>query len=399
LPDDWPALPLSEHSIARGFSLVDGGPVRLIARRLGLLRAPLGGLGPGLALAVITWAPLLLLTASQALGGDGRMMRSFVESVSVHARLLIAIPLFFAAEAWIDPRLRHFVQHLIDARLVPPAQLDALESAVRQVSRLRDSALVEGLILALAGVFVAAGVGFEQPKDAVYWRAVGGALTPAGWWYAVVALPVFQFLMGRWLWRILIWWWFLWRLSRLDLQLIPVHPDLTGGLGHLGIVESHFGALSVAYSAAVAGTFVEEMWFGGAALERFLMPVTGIVLLNLGLFVGPLFFFGPRLLAVKRKGLREYSLLGSAYARGFDAKWVHRAEPPAEPLLGSADIQSLADLANAFDVIRRMRLVPIRLGLVVGLVVATLVPLVPLLAVAFPVEQLLLRVVKLLFGV
>lgn len=363
------------------------------------MRAPLGGLGPGVALAAITWAPLLLLTASQALGGDARSLRSFVESVSVHARLLIAIPLFFAAEAWIDPRLRHFVQHLLDARLVPPAEIDALEAAVRRVSRLRDSVLAEGLILALAGIFVATGVGFEQPRDAAHWRAVGCALTPAGWWYAVVALPVFQFLMGRWLWRILIWWWFLWRLSRLDLQLIPVHPDLTGGLNHLGIVESHFGALSVAYSASMAGTFVEEMWFGGAALERFLLPVMGIVLLNLGLFVGPLFFFGPRLLAVKRKGLREYALLGSAYARGFDAKWVHRTEPPAEPLLGSADIQSLADLANAFDVIRRMRFVPIRLGLVVGLVVATLTPLSLLLLIAFPVDQLLLKVVKLLFGV
>jgi hypothetical protein len=93
------------------------------------------------ALALITWLPLLFLTASQALGGDPRILRSFIESVSVHARLLVAIPLFFAAEAWIDPRLRHFVQHLIDARLVPPARLDALERAVRTVARLRDSVL------------------------------------------------------------------------------------------------------------------------------------------------------------------------------------------------------------------------------------------------------------------
>jgi hypothetical protein len=400
LPDDRRDIPPPEHSIARQFSLVDGGPLRRLARRLGVTRAPLGGLGPGVALAVVTWVPLLLLTAGQALGGgDARVVRSFIESVSVHARLLVAIPLFFAAEAWIDPRLRHFVQHLIDAELVAPAETGALERAVRTVSRLRDSVLAEAAILVVAAVFVASGLELEQPADAAYWRASGGVLTWAGWWHVVVALPVFQFLVGRWLWRMLIWWWFLWRLSRLDLRLIPVHPDLTGGLNHLGVVETHFGALSVAFSAVLAGTFIEEMWFGGAALERFLMPVLGLVALNLVLFVGPLCFFGPRLLAVKRKGLREYSLLGSAYARGFDAKWVHRTAPPGEPLLGSSDIQSLADLANAFDVIRRMRVVPIRLGLVVGLVAATLAPLAPLLLIAFPVDQLVLKVVQLLFGV
>jgi hypothetical protein len=388
-----------EHSIARQFSLVDGGPLRRLARSLGVLRRPLGGLGPGVALAVITWVPLLLLTAGQALGaGDPRIMRSFIESVSVHARLLVAIPLFFGAEAWIDPRLRHFVQHLIDARLVPPAETGVLERAVRTVSRLRDSVLAEAVILAFAALSVATGLGLEQPADAAYWRATEGALTWAGWWHVVVALPVFQFLVARWLWRVLVWWWFLWRLSRLDLELIPVHPDLTGGLNHLGVVETHFGALSIAFSAALAGNFVEAMWFGGATLDRFLMPVVGLVALNLVLFVGPLLCFGPRLLAVKRKGLREYSLLGSAYARDFDAKWVHRTGPAGEPLLGSADIQSLADLSNAFGVIRSMRVVPIRLGLVVGLIVATLAPFSPLLLIAFPVNELVLKILGLLLG-
>lgn len=122
------------------------------------------------------------------------------------------------------------------------------------------------------------------------------------------------------------------------------------------------------------------------------------VALTLTICVGPLFFFAPRMLAVKRQGLREYGRLGTAYVRRFHDKWI-TGPPPDEPLLGSADIQSLADLGNSFDVIRRMRVIPIGPGLVVPLVVASLVPMVPLLFMAFSVNDLLLRLLGLLFGV
>jgi hypothetical protein len=42
-----------------------------------------------------------------------------------------------------------------------------------------------------------------------------------------VSLPVFQFLFWRWNWRLLLWWQLIWRISRLDFQLIPTHPDLS----------------------------------------------------------------------------------------------------------------------------------------------------------------------------
>jgi hypothetical protein len=104
------------------------------------------------------------------------------------------------------------------------------------------------------------------------------------------------------------------------------------------------------------------------------------------------------MLAVKRQGLREYGRLGTSYVRQFHEKWI--AGPlPDEPLLGSADIQSLADLGNSFSVIRQMRLIPIGPGLVLPLIVATLVPMLPLLLVAFSVDDLLLRLLGLLFGV
>lgn len=130
-----------------------------------------------------------------------------------------------------------------------------------------------------------------------------------------------------------------------------------------------------------------------------MLPGVGIVLVNLALFVAPLLLFGPQLLAVKRRGLREYGVLAAGYTRGFDAKWIRGGAPPDEPILGTADLQSLADLGNSFDIIRRMRVVPFSRALVVNIVAATLAPMLPLLLLAFPLDELLLKVLRLLLGV
>ena len=384
------------------FSLVRGGPLYRLACRLGLVRAPLALMGTGVVLAVVTWVPLLILSALQGLALGGGATVPFFASVSTHVRFLVAIPLFFAAEAWIDPRLQNFVHQVIESRLVLPEELPALGAAVRTVSCLRDSIVAEAILLALVGAFALAGVRVDLSGDISSWRVagsgVGGRLTPAGWWYAVVALPVFQFLLCRWCWRIVMWWAFLWRLSRLNLQLVPIHPDLAGGLGFLGVAQGHFSALSFAATSVLAGMFAEQMLFAGASLASLRLSVLGIVLINLALFVGPLLLFGPSLFAVKRRGLREYGVLAAGYTRDFDVKWVRGGGPSDEPILGSADIQSLADLANSFEIIRKMRVVPFGLLLVASIVAATLAPMLPLLLLAFPVDELVRRAVKLLLG-
>jgi hypothetical protein len=388
----------------REFSLVEGGPLRRLARRVRVRGRPLGPLGLGVGLALFAWIPLLGLTALERLGPGHGVAVSFLGSVSTHVRFLVTLPLVFATEAWITPRLRHFVGDAVDTRVVPEAEVPALERAIRFAHRLRDSTTAELVLVVLAVAFVQLGVRpFDLPDDFRSWRVTGagdgGQLTLAGWWYGLVALPLYQFVIGRWGWRLLVWWVFLWRFARLRLQLMPTHPDLAGGLGYLPVAQSHFELLCFAFSAVAAGAYAEQMMYGGAPLQGFALPVLGLVLLNLMLFLGPLLFFAPQLLAVKRRGLREYGRVATAYVRGFDAKWLREGAPASEPLLGSGDIQSLNDLAGSFDVIRRMRLVPFGPGLVLILVAATLAPMAPLLFLAFPLEELLRLAAKLVLGV
>jgi hypothetical protein len=391
-----------EGSTHLGFSLVAGGPVYRLTRLFPWVRGPQGWLVLGAFLALVTWGPLLVLSAAQ-----GHFLRNvtipFLADLSAHARFLVALPLLFAAEVWIDPRLAAFVRQIIDSRLVLPAEHAAFESAVRTVARLRDSWLAEAILLA-AVVTSAATVNIEVEvtNNISSWREVpldsATVLTPAGWWYTAVALPIFQFLLLRWGWRIVIWSAFLWRLSRLDLQLIPTHPDLAGGLGYLGPAQSSFSILSFAGSVPLAGLFAEKMLFAGGSLKELETPIFGIALINLVLFVAPTLVFFPQLFAARRRGRREYGVFAATYTRGFDAKWIRHETSQRSPL-GTSDIQSLADLANSFWIIQRMRVVPFGRELIMIILGATLAPMLPLLTLAFPIEQLVERAVRLLFGV
>ena len=385
------------------FSLVAGGPVYALAQRLRALGRPLGQVGLGAVLALVAWIPLMVLALLEGRGSGQEAAVSFLASISTHVRFLVAIPLAFVGEVWIDPRLRQFVRGLVVSHLVPPADVPALDRAIRLTHRLRDSATAEVVLALLAVISVNLGVRpFDLPDDIRSWRAtgVGEALHPtlAGWWYALIALPLYQFVVGRWIWRLIVWALFLWRLARLRLELVATHPDLVGGLGYLPVAQSHFEILCLAFSAVAASTHAERMIFAGAPLKAFTLPALGVILLNLLLYLVPLLCFAPRLIAVKRRGLREYGAVATAYVQGFDAKWLRGGAPPGESFLGSGDIQSLNDLAGAFGIIRQMRVVPIGPALVIILIGATLLPVAPLVFLEFPLDELLALAAKLILG-
>jgi hypothetical protein len=210
-----------------------------------------------------------------------------------------------------------------------------------------------------------------------------------------VSLPIFSFFIMRWLWRILLWWRFLWRVSRLDLKLIATHPDRAAGLGFLGYVHMAFGAFLVPVAASVAARGVQWVQWGGGTLTSLRNALIAFGVIALAIVLAPLLAFVPKLLATKREGLLDYSKLGTDYTRGFDQKWVRDARSTDEPLLGTADLQSLADLANSFQVIQGMRVVPILRENLIALVAAIALPMLPFLFVVLPLEQMLKQVASL----
>ena len=95
------------------FSLVAGGPLYRLARRWGLPDGSAGFVRLGQTLALLTWLPLLALAP---LGRDDTAI-SFLHSLGTHARLLVAIPLFFVAEAAFDTRSRQLIRTIVASRV------------------------------------------------------------------------------------------------------------------------------------------------------------------------------------------------------------------------------------------------------------------------------------------
>lgn len=384
------------------FSLVLGGPLfqlfiraRIGTDTLGLLKRRL------IVISLFTWLPLLLLSvlAGEAAGGDIKV--PFLYDVEVHIRFLLALPLLLVAELVVHQRLRPLILQFVERGIVLPEALPQFESIVGSALRLRNSVMIEVLLFAL--VFTGGHYlwSSQMALEAATWFSVLAdgrhRLSPAGYWYAYVSIPVFQIMLIRWYFRIFIWTRFLWQVSRMDLHLVPTHPDRAGGLGFLAGSVAAFVPLLMAQGILLAGMIANRIFYAGATLLDFKQEIAATVVFLLLIVLGPLCAFAPRLAQVKRKGLLEYGALASRYVCEFDRKWLRGAAPPQdEPLVGSGDIQSLNDLAGSFEVVRSMRLFPFDKAAVLQTVVVTLLPVLPLALTMISLEDLVKRLIGIL---
>jgi hypothetical protein len=391
-----PSLNLDE------FSLTKGGLFFKLLVRMRLTRPDLTPAHRrAVVLALFAWLPLLILSAFQGLALGGSVRIPFLFDFPISVRLLLSLPLLILAESVIDERTQMVVKHFIQSGLVRENDHSAFESSIRQVLRMRNSLLAEGVIAGLV-IFSAAFLRLEFSGTSSTWQFLvspsGATRTLAGWWHVIVSIPVVMFLMFRWFWRYLIWCWFLWRISRLDLHLVPTHPDMAAGLGFLGLAQAKYAIIIFALSSLLSSQMGQEILFGGASLASYRMTILGFVALILITFLGPLLVFSPKLFDTKREGLLEYGTLANEYTQCFERKWIRREAPEGEALIGSADIQSLADLANSFEIVRKMRPAPFDLmTAILPMVAAAAIPFLPLLLTVFPLEEIVKNVIGMLF--
>jgi hypothetical protein len=383
------------------FSLVLGGPLYQMWRRahlagdaLELLRRRI------IVLTTVAWVPLLVLSVveGQALGG---VALPFLYDIELHVRLLVAVPLLLLAELVVHRRLRPMAQQFLDRNLIPESELPRFHAAVTSAMRLRNSVWAEVAIVAFVYIVGVGIIWRTQTLGVASWHGapVDGLWRPslAGWWLGLVSLPLFQFLLLRWYFRIFIWTRFLWQVSRIQLRLMPAHPDHVGGMSFVGSVGYAFSPLLLAQGAVLAGLIANRIFYAGAKLPDFKVELIGLVAVMVFALLGPLLMFSRQLEAAKRAGVREHGVLAQLYVREYERKWLRGGAPPDEPLLGSADIQSLADLGNSFGMVKEMRWVPFTVTTVFQLAVTTLLPVLPLTLTMISLEELLDRLLKIVF--
>jgi hypothetical protein len=382
------------------FSLVQGGPLFQLLRKWHLEGDALEWLHRRILAAVLfTWVPLLLLSTFPGSVHTGLQI-SFLHDIEVHTRFLVALPILIAAELIVHARIRPVIRRFVEWRIVLPEQMPRFQKAIESALKIRNSVYVELALVILVytcGLLIWNGR-HEGGLITWYQRSVSRwALTPAGAWYVFVSLPIFQFILLRWYMRLFIWFRFLWQVNRFELNLIPTHPDRCGGLSFIGQGSYAYAPILFAQGAILAGIVADRVLYGGENLRQFKLQIGGFVAFFVAFILAPLLMFTPRMLRVRRQGWADYGLFGQRYVESFDRKWVRKGLP-SEDLLGTGDIQSLADLGNSYQIVREMRFVPFGLQDISRLAIAAAVPLVPLLLTIFSFEELIGRVIKLIFA-
>lgn len=382
-----------------------GGPAYRLMQRIGLIR----GEDPSIrrrivAFLAIMWIPLFVLAFWEGVALGPTPKESLLLDFAAFARFFIAVPLLFVAEVTIGPRVTAAGLHFVRAGLVRPEDYPAFAQAIRRLTRWRESLWAEIvlLVLALVGAWTLTAE-TVYGGDATCWHSAtiatdqGSRLLLVGLWYHLIVVPLIQFFMYRWLWRFIIWVRFLHDVSRLNLDLVPTHADGAGGLGFLGTTHTAFGILAFGLSSVLSAAAAFVIVFDGVGIDAFKIHFIAILVASEVFFLGPLVIFCPALIRARQAGLRQYSLLVLRYNRAFHEKWIDGKVVESEPLLGSADIQSLADLGNSFEFIRVMRVVPFTVRVILQLAVVTILPALPLLLLVMPIEQILDLVTKAVF--
>jgi hypothetical protein len=371
------------------FSLL-GGPFYRLGCKLGLVRSGTNTVALGFAFGVFLWIVLVVLAFI-----EGVQQQLFSLSlIGVHVRLLVAIPLFFLCESWLDPRMTVFVSMIGRSGVVPDTELPALDSEVQRNAQWSDSWVAEAICLLAAVLLSLAAKELHMFGRTTVFdpNRAADVLAIAALWYWVVCLTLFRFLIFRWIWRIGLWSYFLWRVAKLQLNLIPTHPDGVAGLGYLEVVHDHFTPLVLAISVIQAASLAEEIYAGKMTFGAIYPALAFVLILDAALFLGPLFIFSTKLWACRVKGLSDYMIFAGSYVSGFDRKWLGADNSArGEPLLGTPDLQSLADLSNSVNIVRNMRIVPLSLHLLTDLAIAAAFPMLPLLLFKYPLAELIAK--------
>jgi hypothetical protein len=386
-------------SIAEAFSITRGGALHWLLVRLG--QAGDGRrlvLRRALAAVLITWLPLLILSAVDGLAWGRQIRIPFLRDLAINVRLLIAVPILILSESRIDRRWRNLVLEFLRTELVRGEVLPSFEKVLERTARWRDSVVPEtvlALIAFIPSLFIVKTELLMSGNS--NWHTLGaGAVSAAGWWFNLVSTPVFRFLLLRWIWRMFLWTSFLWSVTRIKLYLVATHTDLAGGLGFLSEGQKAFSPIVFAGGAVIAAQVGNAIAYEGESLSsvKFLMIAYGV--LAVLFLIVPLLVVVPVLLKVKRKALLDYGAQVTIHNQLFDQKWIHGHRPPGETLLGNPDASSLADLGGSFNVVRQMQLVPIDKPTLIALAISAALPMIPVVFYATPTDELVRALLKML---
>ncbi|WP_231501734.1 hypothetical protein [Bordetella petrii] len=378
------------------FSLVRNDPFYRLQRRIGLIPANGDGFKRrALLYALVAWLPLVVASwlAGTVVESAG-IAEPLLGHIGIHVRCLVAIPLLVLAEGLAQRTIPLFMREFRRTGLIGDAQAPQFEQVLAGVLRLRNRALPWVVIIGLVAAWTAAFL-LAPNRDEIQWAGADSrSLAFGAWWFLLVTRPIFSVLLLAWIWRLVLLSILLFRIARLPLQLVVMHPDRFAGLGFLDRIPLVYSPFILSVSAVMAGAWAHNVFYHDVAVPSLYVQMATLLVVLVVIGLVPLLVFTPMLLRAKKKALLDYGVLLAQHGRAVNARWIARQDVPDMPLLNAPELGPVADVQALYQAVAAMRTAIISKGILLKIVLPAALPLLVLVATQWPLKSTL---TKLLF--
>jgi hypothetical protein len=397
------------------FSLFEGDPLTRVFQRLGMGSYRWRHLAKrSLLLILLTWVPLALLAVLSEVHWIQPPGQNFFVDFAAYGQLLIGLPMFLLAERVIDGQTKDVARCFLTTGVVEPGDAVRLLRINWQLKQLRQQIWPDLICIAIGYALTAAWMIPEIFNDRDTWHAMGPVVQPQDsltallqqppqpfTWPGLLLLafvgPLTTYWWLRWAVKVAFWTWYLFQVSRLRLNLVPSHPDSTGGIGFLSDAQTKFGLVILAYGISyVAPTILYKLKFEGATI--FVLSVWGygasFIIGAPLLFTLPLFMFTQQLYQAKFRALEAFQERSMERAKAFEEKWLKACTSGHYELMSGGDLAGLNALNQVYAHIHKMRVVPFDLRSFSELVGSALGPMIPLLPYLVDIPEPWLKVIE-----
>jgi len=312
-------------------------------------------------------------------------------------RFLVAVPLLIFAEAPAQGVGMRLLPYFVQSGVMPESELPRFRAALTGIARLRNASFPWVAILAVVVAVITVSDVAHQSHEIIWAVDTEGVSQHMGfgaWWFLYVGRPMYLALLLCWLWRVILLFLLFGRIAKLNLSIVPTHPDRAGGLGFLERFPKAFVLVVLATSAVLASRWAHDVVYHGVTVQSLRLPMMAFVILVVVLFLSPLLMFIGPLFRAKKQALLDYGLFIGRHGRLVRERWVEEKEVRDEAILSAPELGPVADTTSLYQAVTRMRTVPLGKSTVLPLFLAAALPMIVLLAIQVPVKNILQMLLK-----
>jgi len=390
----------SPEFFEENYSLTESGLINLLLKKLKLDQKR--GL---LAILVssIAWLPLIISTAIDGTlyAGTGG---AFLKDLAIQGRLLVGILMLILIKDLVYIRIPRVLQYISEVLIPPNEKEHFIAGALRRAKKSTDSIWSEIILFLAVTIFAISPAEtttlFITQRESHSWlisqKEGNDVLSFAGNWAQYVSIPIFQFLLLRWLWRYIVWLILLFRISKINLILKPTHPDGSGGIGIIILAQRNFLMFFVACGMAISCVMINLLLNKEISFDVLKIEILGYIIFSITLLILPLLFFIRKLIRTKSEGLLELSKAGISLSNKYEEEWVKPMGNEKKIAEDTVDPSMQVDYSGVYLLLQDLRIIPLRVGDVMIMALALYLPFIPIFFIEFSVVELLQKLMGLL---